>query len=275
MVPKEEFSKYVLKGDKGKFRLGFKGGVKIQRLTIDIMLYSGDVNFIISNLEDTSYDITYYKYYLSNKVHYFFNCFQVTIDSLEIEYIGIINSFFTIKYEINSYNLIQLEENIISGESYLVQIDPTTNEKYKTIYLSNNRINMEKPFLANFYSLNCDLQITRGEKEITFFNGYAQEIITKDDSGYNSEEYEYKIKIKEQDLSNYIHKFCMLYVSGYESKDSEYQTEIVVGENVNQKIIFNKDFQTIRFLYPHADPDKDLVFMLISLIKLIIILKFM
>jgi len=50
----------------------------------------------------------------------------------------------------------------------------------------------------------------------------------------------------------------MLYVAGYESKDSEYETEIVVGENVNQQVIFNDDFKTVRFLYPQADPSKDL-----------------
>ena len=51
---------------------------------------------------------------------------------------------------------------------------------------------------------------------------------------------------------------CMLYVSGYEFQDLYYQTEIVVGENVNQKILFYEDFQTIRFLYPQADLEKDL-----------------
>ena len=50
----------------------------------------------------------------------------------------------------------------------------------------------------------------------------------------------------------------MIYVSGYESKDTEYQTEILVGDNINQKIILNKDFNTIRFLYPHTDSEQDL-----------------
>ena len=51
---------------------------------------------------------------------------------------------------------------------------------------------------------------------------------------------------------------CMLYVAGYESKDDSYETEIVVAENVNQQVIFNEKFRTVRFLYPHADPEKDL-----------------
>ena len=60
-----------------------------------------------------------------------------------IEYKAECNSFFTIKYEINAYNLIQLQEKIISDESYLVQIDPTTTDKYKVISLPNYRIKSE------------------------------------------------------------------------------------------------------------------------------------
>ena len=275
LVEGETFSKYVLKEDKGDFRLDFKGGIKIQRLTIDIMIYSGDVSFNVQGftnklgqkvkLEDEEIEITHYKYYLSNKIFYHFNFAQLSYEEMHLSYKADLNSYFTIKYEINPYNLVQLEEKIFSDESYLVQIDPTTTEKYKTVFLPNYRIKGEQPFLVNFFALNCEFQVTRKEKEdsdtekeISFFDGYAQEIITKDTAGYTSKSYNYTIKITEPDLSNYNHKMCMLYVAGYESSDTQTKTEIVVAENVNQQIIFNNDFKTIRFLYPHADPEKDL-----------------
>ena len=266
LVENEEYSKYVLKNEKGNFLIDLKGGKKIQRLTIDIMIYSGDISFKVQGFEDNynlklkaeEIEITYYKYYLANKIFYHFNLAQLIYDSFKIEYKAQLNSFFTIKYEINTYNLIRLEENIISGENYLVQIDPTTNQKYKIVNLENYRKKMKEPFLVNFFSINCDLQITRGDNKIDFFNGQAQEIIKNDNKGYNSDKYEYNITIIESDSSNYNHKMCMLYVSGYEFQDLYYQTEIVVGENVNQKILFYEDFQTIRFLYPQADLEKDL-----------------
>ena len=275
LVEGEEYSKYVLKDDKGEIRMDFKGGMKIQRLTIDIMVYSGDVSFNVQgfsnklgkkvSLEDEEIEITHYKYFLSNKIFYFFNFAQLAYEDMIISYKAELNSYFTIKYEINPYNLVQLEENIYSGESYLVQIDPTSTEKYKTVFLPNYRIKKEQPFLANFFALNCEFQVTRKEKEdsdsvkeISFFDGYAQEILTKDTIGYNSRAYNYTIKITEPDLSNYNHKMCMLYVAGYESSDTDKKSEIVVAENVNQQVIFNNDFKTIRFLYPHSDPEKDL-----------------
>ncbi|MBQ6284750.1 MAG: hypothetical protein IJK67_00360 [Bacilli bacterium] len=275
LVEGEQYSKYVLKEDKGEFRMDFKGGMKIQRLTIDIMIYSGDVSFDVQGfnnklgkkvkLEDEEIEITHYKYYLSNKIFYHFNFAQLAYDEMDISYKAELNSFFTIKYEINPYNLIQLEEKLVSDESYLVQIDPTTTEKYKKVFLPNYRIKGEQPFLANFFALNCEFQVTRKEKEdsdeekeISFFDGYAQEIITKDTVGYTSKSYNYTIRITEPDLSNYNHKMCMLYVAGYEAPDTQSKTEIVVAENVNQQVIFNNDFKSIRFLYPHSDPEKDL-----------------
>ena len=50
---------------------------------------------------------------------------------------------------------------------------------------------------------------------------------------------------------------CMLYVSGYEAERA-YERDIIVGENINQQIIFDKNLKKVRFLYPHADPTKDI-----------------
>ena len=50
----------------------------------------------------------------------------------------------------------------------------------------------------------------------------------------------------------------MLYVSGYETQDDKMLNEIVIGENVNQQVIFDENFKSVRFLYPESDPTKDL-----------------
>ena len=266
LVENEKFSKFALKGERGSFMADLKSGIKVQRATVDIMVFSGDVSFEAkmkspnknSKLGEEFIDINYYKYYLSNKVFFHFNFAQLALDIIEIEYVASANSFFTIQFGMNSMNLIQTEEIVPSGESYLVEIDPTTIERIKTVYLLNHRTKAKKPFLANFFALNCDFQVWRDKSEIPFFDGYAQEVLKEDDNGYTDEKYAYHIMISEQDLSNYNHKMCMLYVAGYESKDDTYETEIVVAENVNQQVIFDDDFRTVRFLFPHADPEKDL-----------------
>ena len=250
----EKFSKYVIAGEKGKFIIDLPGVRQMKSLTVDIMLFSGDVTF------KTNLDIEYgiKKYYLSNKI-----CYEISfldnfsIDSMIIEYYAEINSFFNIQYGVDSLNYQQIEEIVPSGESYLVQIDPTSISRIKNILLLNQFYKNKNPFLVNFFELNCQFEVTRGNVSIGFFDGYAQEILDKNTDAYNSEYYEYKIKIIEPDFSNYNHKMCMLYIAGYEA-ETKYDREIVVGENINQQIIFNDNFKKVRFLYPKADVNKDL-----------------
>ena len=253
LVENEKFYKHVSKEKRGTFRI-IQGGIKIQKLYIDIMIFSGDVNF---NFKE-NIDIVYHKYYLSNKILFIFNIEQLQIDTLEIEYKAEVNSFFSIQYGIDSYNLYQSYERIPSGENYLVQIDPYNSIRSKNIYISNNRNKMNLPFLVNFFALNCKFQISRDEEIISFKNDYAQDILLSNTKGYKNESYEYKIKIDEFDISTYNHKMCMLYVSGYETQDIYTSSEIVIPENINQKIIFDNNLKQVRFLYPHSDIYKDL-----------------
>ena len=263
LIENEKFSKYAIKDEKGLLYADIQSGRQIQRLTFDIMIFSGDVSFDIYNqytnekLTDEDIQISYDKYYLSNKIYVHINLAQLTTEEIVIRYNAELNSFFTIQFGVDSYNIAQLEESVPSGESYLVEIDPTVQSKTKTIFLANRFTKNKNVFLANFFALNCEFEVTRKEKPIDFFDGYAQEIIDNTDNDYSSESYEYKIKIVETDLSNYNHKMCMLYVAGYED-ESKFKREIIVGENINQQIIFNDKFKKIRFLYPQSDPTKDL-----------------
>ena len=172
-----------------------------------------------------------------------------------LEYKASTNSFFTIQYIINN----NLNENIPSGESYLIQIDPNSDIQTKNISLSNRFWKNENLFLANFFELNCKFEVKRnGINEVKFFDGYAQDILLKQIEEYKSDNYNYSIKIKESDKSVYNKKMCMLYVAGYED-EIKTNREIMVGENINQQIIFENNLKKIRFLYPHTDNKKDLV----------------
>ena len=263
MVEIEKFSRFALKGEEGSFVADLQNGRQIQRITFDIMIFSGDVNFDLVQETPTlkangeSIDISYQKYYLSNKIHFYVNLAQLSVDEITIVYTASINSFFNIQFNVNEYNLIQTEETVPSGESYLVQIDPTSPTKSKKIFLENFRYKNKNPYLANFFALNCEYEVKRGDNTVNFYDGYAQEIITSSIPGYNSDSYEYNIKITESDLSNYNHKMCMLYVIGFES-ETDNSRDIVIGENINQQIIFQNDLKKIRFIYPHSDITKDL-----------------
>jgi len=267
LVEDEKFSRFAFKGEKGRFVADLQSARKIQRITFDIMVFSGDVNFDLTG-DNTlkasngngkeEIDISFQEYRLSNKIHYYVNLAQLEVDEMVVEYSAEINSFFTIQFNVNSHNLVQTEEIVPSGENYLVQIDPTSPTKTKTILLQNFRYKNNNPFLANFFALNCDFEVKRGNDEIKFFDGYAQEVLTSSTSGYKSDHYDYSIKITNTDLSNYNHKMCMIYVAGFESETNDETRGIIIGENVNQQIIFEKGLKKVNFVYPHSDPNKDL-----------------
>ena len=263
LIEDEKFSKFVIKGEKGSLVADLQDGRKVQRLIFDIMVFSGDVKFTLNKEVDETnsfkedIQVSADQYYLSNKVYFHIDLAQFTIEKIVIDYEASINSFFTVQYSVHSFNKEQLEEVVPSGESYLIQIDPTSSYKAKGIHLQNRFYKNGDPFMANFFALNCEYEVTRNEKKIEFFDGYAQEVLTSTDDGYKSENYDYGIRITEPDLSNYNHKMCMLYIAGFEAERS-IERDIVVGENINQQVIFEKNFKKVRFLYPHADPTKDL-----------------
>ena len=246
LVENEIYSKFVLKEEKGQFILKNI----IQNTFVDIMIYNGDISFDINSDEN----INYQEYYLANKIHYHI---IESLDEINIFFNAHVNSFFTIIYRVDYPKSKPLKEIISSGENYLVHIDPTSSEREKKILIPNIRYKNKNPYLVSFYSLNCELEVKSDYNEIYLFDGYGQEILDSHNQNYASNYYEYSIKILENDLSNYNKKMCMLYVSGFEA-EKDNSREIVIGDNINQQIIFEGNFKKIRFLYPHANPDKDL-----------------
>ena len=256
LIPDEKLSYYVIKEEKGIFRLNIGEGVTLQRLTVDIMVFSGDVSFELKETGESG-GFSYHKYFLSNKVLFQFDLSNSYMPEFNIEYTASLNSFFTIQYGFSN-SPEQYEETMQSGENYLVQIDPTMSLRIKTIFLQNLSNKSKKPFLANFFALNCEFTIFRKGELIKFFDGYAQQVLTSSSEGYNDNTYTYAMSISDVDLANYNHKMCMLYVGGIESDNDYTKKEIIVGENINQQIIFENGFTKARFLYPQAENRKDL-----------------
>ena len=166
LVENEKFFKFCLKGDKGILKIDLKGDFDIESLTVDIMIFNGELKFNIRN-ESLLYD----KYYLANKIFIQFNQLSRNeLDSIEIEYIPLLDSFFSVKYGTNKDRRKQITEIIRSGENYLVQIDPNKLANNKTIYLENYRHKEKNAYLAQFNALNCKFKVIRDEKEIAFFD---------------------------------------------------------------------------------------------------------
>ena len=116
--------KYVMKGEKGNLLANLKVNRVVTRLTIDIMVFNGDVSFSIKEN-----DLNVQKYYLSNKITFNVIKPQEVLDKVTIEFEANLNSFFNIQYSVDSQRSEQTEEILFSGESYIVQVNPLSLSK--------------------------------------------------------------------------------------------------------------------------------------------------
>ena len=262
LVEDEKFSKMLIRGENGNILTDLKSKRQISRLTIDIMVFNGDIKFKLTEKEGRGGSYKINEYNLANKIFYHIKINKKGTEEFYVEYQALKASFFTIKYSVHTYNKEQLEETVTSGESYLVNIDPTLSSKSKVVNLENLRYKNKNPYLANFFALNCEFEVKYEDKIIPFFDGYAQQILKVKEGGEEEEDpdkFQFNIKILNVDSANYVNKMCMIYVSGYEI-EKQYLREILVPQNVNQQIIFKNEqnFNTIRFIYPHSNFTQDL-----------------
>ena len=258
LVEDQKLPKFTVSNEKGNLVIDLKKGPTITKIFVSITIYSGDTIF---SVKDKDKDLDCKQYYLSNKVAFVLSKQGVGIDKVTIEYTTNLNSYFTVRYTTNFVKDEETYDMLSSGESYLVQINPTSASKSKAVLLNNLFGNLI-PFMANFFALNCEFTVERqnsnGEKvkDIEFSDGYAQDNLNAGELS-TEENYLYNVKIKEAELSNYNNKMCMLYVSGFEITE-DYEREIVVPENINQQIIFEDNFKKIRFNYPIVNITKRL-----------------
>jgi hypothetical protein len=86
-----------MKGEKGNLLANLKVNRVVTRLTIDIMVFNGDVSFSIKEN-----DLNVQKYYLSSKITFNVLKPQEVLDKVTIEFEANLNSFFNIQYSVDS-----------------------------------------------------------------------------------------------------------------------------------------------------------------------------
>ena len=262
LVSGETMAKFVPKNQEGTFKMYFSGRLKLESVAVEIMIHNGEIVFNgeLKNNGKSNEIATVTKYILSNKVFLNYQLYREPYEYLYVKYKAIKDSYFTIKYIYNKAGTSAqfTNETIFPGESYLVEMPP--NAEYKTVHVMNDKNKDGNSFLTNFFALNCDFKVKTirdqgKEEEIAIADGYGQDILSRDNGTlYKSDYYNYTITIEKAEQSNYNDKMCMMYVAGTKVEDM-----ILIGNNVNQQIIFNDNFKVIKFLYPIPNNKIDLL----------------
>ena len=262
----EPFSQFILKGEKDLYKLDYSGEKKIKKIYVDLILFTGDVNF------NTDSKLNAKKLFNSNKIFYTIIIDEQTSDNQEIEFSvdASKNSYYTIEFTFIREDDDSWLTNIIEpGISYLITIDPEaedssgTKKPYKIVKFSNLRNQGLNTILVQFYSLNCKLNVTAKRyiddqyhyEEIDSFDQYYQDIVN------TTNDYEYMLYIKETDSSNYNNKLCMVYSSSLElnyNKNLD-ERQIVISNNEPKQIAFTTTNREIEYLYPNTNKDNDII----------------
>ena len=261
----ESYSQYLLKEEKNFFTVSYEGYQNINKIYLDLVIFSGDVIFQLET------NVKAEKYFISNKIFY-----VITIDNyLEPRKInfyvkGEKNSFYMVQYQLifgeeeSKYTNI-LESGINNIET--IDINNKNFKSYKYMIFQNFKKYQNFPFLVNFYSQNCKFKVSReinenGEikyKEIDLFDDYSQEIINQEDPNYFSDKYIYKIESESDSISEYNKKLCAIYVSGVELNDDLFYSPddidqgILVTDAIPQIFIFIKNNWIIKYTYHVAN----------------------
>ena len=255
------FSQYLLAGEDDNYKINLEGE-NSTILYLDMMLFSGDADFVISNFRGEGN-----KYYLSNKV--FYSVHLDNFDSLEFSVKASRNCFYMIQYQFTKKGGEDDKNTIESGVNYITSkfLDEKNTNTAKFINLMNFKYEYKQPYLMTFYSPNCnfnlDLIKDSETTSISQNSNLAQKIIDSSDKDDNKELFKLKYDvIKEVDQSQIAHQYCMVYTSGLEISNSTDQwngRSISLSEGVPHRYTFSQQYPYIFYAYHVSDPEKTLV----------------
>ena len=272
LVENELFSQYIKAGETDKYSISFKYQKNLYKVYVDLMIYSGDVIFKTEADSEGKH-----KYQTANKIYYSLKIKEIGKDTVDFEVIAQKNSFYSIQYTLvkSIEQDSSLINNVPTGVNYLVTIDPyaesdTLIPMKKILNFENTRTIDGHPYLINFHSLNCKIGIYKKYikdssvvEEIIKSKDYktSQDIIGTKDARYSEGEYQYVAKILEMEKGTYDKKICMLYTSSIEleKEGKSVERQILVSENVAQRVIFEKEDNTyknkvMKYLYVIPNP---------------------
>ena len=269
LIEKETFSQYLLQCETDLYNINLKNEKNLNKVYLDLIVFSGDVYFELENKEILPNS---HKYYLSNKIFYSITITE-NMEKINFKVYAHKNSFYTV-----SYKLVRLNDDskiineIESGVNFIQSILVGDNADYmKYVKMTNIKYEEGSPFLMNFYSQNCQFLISRvikryedgttDDEYLPMYDSYSQLIINETDTYNWKSDYTFKVDITKDDSSQYNKKLCMLYITGLELSNSQEGTErtISVSEGVPQYYIFTKEYPYIKYTYFISDRNNELV----------------
>ena len=255
----------IMNQGENKFVIRLDGESQYKQIFVNFLTYTGDISI---KAEGEGFRIR--DYLAGNKKYYVLDVdtennndiFSSTNNEIYFYVKGELPSFYSADYKFiySDDDKIKMFEE--SGINYLETIEPKIGKK--TISLKNRRLVEKRNFAVNFFSINCQIGITRiisdNTKVLQTFDFLAQDVISNTDPVFNNEYYSYLMEIKKMDnVTEFDMNWCMVYVSSIEQNlenEQEYQKRhLLISEGVINRVILNQEMPNIEYIYPHINPN--------------------
>ena len=270
------YMQYAKKSQINNYKINIQHESNIKKIFVDVITYTGEVEVIPGETKNTEYRT----YNSINKIYTSFKAKQPSenLENLIFSVVASTDAYYSILYNFGRDENIEMDSLISNqlqtGFSYLVTIDVQQIDAYqignKVVKFRNDRIIDYIPYMVNFYSLNCEIEVGAFFKDkdgndaiqqLQQFGRYSHDVVNPNDTRYYSSEYEYRITIRETELSDYSGKLCQIYASAVEltSSHEDNTRDILIPNNMPQQIMFGNNVTHISFGYAHIDINKDLI----------------
>ena len=266
LIEGQPFSQFLRKGDKDEFLIDFTFDKAVaSKIHLDTLVATGEVSFKITDQQGE--ELLYHEYYLANKIYYsipindrFYDNFRKIVVQVEAKQ----NSYYSIEYKYVKNDIEESTNDIYEGINNIIPVPLIVGNNEKTINIHNSKLLEGSKFLTNFNSLNCRFEIERIGKDgenvpLNVYGSYGQDILSG--SLIDETVHSYRVKVKERDTSVFVSNMCMLYINAHQITDdvaSEAQKNILITDGVPQRMIFQGGVKRIRYIYPNADPTKNI-----------------
>ena len=252
----------IMSDGENNFVIKLEGEKDYKQIFINFLTYSGDISI---KVEAEGFRIR--DFIAGNKKYFVIDFGNNDIkanltDEIHFYIKGELPSFYSADYKLIYSDADKIKMYEESGINYLETIEPKVGSK--TIALTNRRLIEKKDFTVNFFSINCEIDVTRKiseqSKKLETFDFLAQDVILNTDPLYNNQYYDYFMEIKKMDnVTEFDTNWCMVYVSSIEQNsenEEEYlKRHLLISEGVINRVILSQQMPNIEYIYPHINPN--------------------
>ena len=279
----DKFYQYMLKNEIDSYQIHVpKLSDPFSKIQVILYTFTGDSSYKhISCTNENLVDITHD--FVGGKEVYEYTLKDIsTINnndfSIEFNITAETNSYYEVEYKIIKleYDKSIPENTIFFDEQYTlvsthitfkdsVKYDKNSENNKKYFVFQNNKIEEENPYLVQIFSLNCKINVKRGNKIIEKSEYLYQDIIAPNDTDYKDKYYIYEMNIESIEVygDEDVEHRCIIYISGEpfdkddKSTNNINRNKILLTENDPHEIILTNETKTYRYLFPYLGNSKD------------------